>query len=235
MRVLGRASPRRLDHDPDNDCSGAADEAFDADGDGTFDADDCASSGYPDSLLDCDDGDATINPGAGEAICDGLDSDCDGVIDDATVCEAAATSAGLSCIFEDTGSIANLPMDPYDEGSFLYCATPLPHPQALDACDALGYSLTSLDKMGDTGVVGNGPGAALIWWTSGADPQSDGLYEWGPGEPITVGPWATGTPPTAAGLCVFLERDTGTQPPQAWDVQDCTTPAAFVCEALLEP
>ena len=51
----------------DNDCSGAADEAWDADLDGWGD---CAG--------DCDDGDPTIFPGAVDMLGDGLDLDCDG-------------------------------------------------------------------------------------------------------------------------------------------------------------
>ena len=79
----------------DNDCDGDIDEGAlvtfygDGDGDGygvagnTVEA--CtAPPGYAAFDGDCDDADATVNPGAAE-ICDGLDQDCDGVADDGLV------------------------------------------------------------------------------------------------------------------------------------------------------
>ncbi|MES2645054.1 MAG: MopE-related protein [Myxococcota bacterium] len=54
----------------DNDCSGAADDGADADGDGAHACD------------DCDDADGFAFPGAAEA-CNGLDDNCDGAVDEA--------------------------------------------------------------------------------------------------------------------------------------------------------
>ncbi len=76
----------------DDDCDGAVDEGVttsyyvDADGDGygtpgaTVDA--CeAPAGYAAASTDCDDGAASVNPGATET-CDAVDEDCDGVVDE---------------------------------------------------------------------------------------------------------------------------------------------------------
>ena len=76
----------------DDDCDGAVDEGLlvtlylDADGDGQGDGavswQSCmAVSGWVLNDDDCDDGDAGINTTA-EEICDGLDNDCDGLVDD---------------------------------------------------------------------------------------------------------------------------------------------------------
>jgi hypothetical protein len=78
----------------DEDCDGTVDDGFlytdwypDSDGDGygqqgsTATSWCSAPSGYAANDSDCDDGDASIHPGATET-CDGLDEDCDGTIDD---------------------------------------------------------------------------------------------------------------------------------------------------------
>ena len=78
----------------DNDCDGDVDEDVmetfyrDADGDGFGDADEVIEAcerpdGYvpSDAGEDCDDADASIYPGATE-LCDGLDNDCNGIVDD---------------------------------------------------------------------------------------------------------------------------------------------------------
>ena len=81
----------------DNDCDGAVDPATsegapswyaDGDGDSFGDADRptvaCeAPEGHVADATDCDDGLGAVNPDAAE-ICDGLDNDCDGLVDPAT-------------------------------------------------------------------------------------------------------------------------------------------------------
>ncbi|MFH1462945.1 MAG: putative metal-binding motif-containing protein, partial [Pseudomonadota bacterium] len=79
----------------DDDCDGAVDEAdavdagtwyADADGDGYGDTSSALVScimptGYVADDTDCDDGARTVHPGAPE-VCDGLDQDCDGAVDE---------------------------------------------------------------------------------------------------------------------------------------------------------
>jgi hypothetical protein len=76
----------------DNDCDGTVDEGvensfyYDGDGDGYGDSGlveyACsAPAGYVSDNTDCDDTDVTIHPNASE-VCDGLDNDCDGSVDE---------------------------------------------------------------------------------------------------------------------------------------------------------
>jgi hypothetical protein len=85
----------------DNDCNGEIDEDeaadvvtwyLDADGDGFGGTSTTAlqcdgPSGYALEGSDCDDDDATTNPGATE-FCDGIDNNCDGETDEATAADA---------------------------------------------------------------------------------------------------------------------------------------------------
>ena len=87
----------------DNDCDGVVDEADaldaatwygDADGDGYGDAGAAtvacdAPTGTVADASDCDDGDAAVNPSATE-LCDGLDNDCDTVVDEDDAVDASA-------------------------------------------------------------------------------------------------------------------------------------------------
>jgi len=63
----------------DDDCDTALDEGFDVDGDLVTTCGPDGIAGNADD--DCDDTEATVNPGAAE-LCDGLDNDCDTQIDD---------------------------------------------------------------------------------------------------------------------------------------------------------
>ena len=87
----------------DNDCDGTVDEAdaadasawyADADGD-TFGDPAVATTacdapvGYVADATDCDDGSATVNPAQTE-LCNGIDDDCDGVVDEDTAADTAA-------------------------------------------------------------------------------------------------------------------------------------------------
>jgi hypothetical protein len=84
----------------DNDCDGSVDEEVtsdwyaDADGDGWGDASTetqaCgAPSGHIARSGDCDDGDASVNPAAAE-LCNGVDDDCDGSVDEADALDAGS-------------------------------------------------------------------------------------------------------------------------------------------------
>ncbi len=85
----------------DNDCDGVSDESDagdaptwyeDVDGDGYGDPDvaiqGCSQpGGYVADGSDCDDGDAAVHPAA-EEICDGMDNDCDGSVDEDSAIDA---------------------------------------------------------------------------------------------------------------------------------------------------
>ncbi len=83
----------------DDDCDGEIDDGVaipswpaDEDGDGYGDPDNYVTScwqpsDHVDDWNDCDDGDASIHPGADEW-CDGVDTNCNGVADDATALDA---------------------------------------------------------------------------------------------------------------------------------------------------
>ena len=65
----------------DDDCDGTVDEDFDDDGDGTGDCHDDDGDGATELGGDCDDTDPDVGPGS-EEICNGVDDDCDGAVDE---------------------------------------------------------------------------------------------------------------------------------------------------------
>ena len=84
---------------------------LDADGDGHGDASDriqaaVAPEGYVADDTDCDDADDLTHPGARE-LCDGLDNDCDGTVDEDAICQVEETLSFCSAADGTTRVLAN--------------------------------------------------------------------------------------------------------------------------------
>ena len=76
----------------DDDCDGLVDEGLDADGDGYTVCGTLPGGGTRPGSIDCDDANVAVHPGAAE-VCNGIDDDCDGVIDPGCSCTDGSTVA----------------------------------------------------------------------------------------------------------------------------------------------
>jgi hypothetical protein len=136
----------------DNNCNGGVDEGLilvfhqDADGDGYGDLGTAIATcnpptGYVLDASDCDDTRATVYPGAPE-VCDGLDNDCDGVVDPGNVttyCTAGTTVAGCVPAIRGEGAPSSQATNGFDivvdnvptqkMGLIFYGLSAIPSPQ----------------------------------------------------------------------------------------------------------
>ncbi len=93
--VLGCVPTEERCNGGDDDCDGEVDELYDLDADGFFaDEPGCRALGGP---VDCDDLDATVNPGATDRCGDGLDQDCSGAADDGPDLDGDGADACVDC------------------------------------------------------------------------------------------------------------------------------------------
>ena len=154
----------------DQDCDGL--DLNDLDGDGFV--------GWPAGGGDCDDGDASVFPGAVE-VCDGVDDDCDGTVDEGTDC------------YDDDG-------DGYTElGGDCADVDPALHPGAIEVCDGVdqdcdgtvddgtecydddGDGYTELDGDCNDGDPAVHPGQTEVP-SNGVDDDCDGVTDFGAGD-----------------------------------------------------
>ncbi|MCB9763854.1 MAG: hypothetical protein H6739_29055 [Alphaproteobacteria bacterium] len=190
----------------DNNCDGDTDEDdaadvttwyldFDSDGYGgsTYTQVSCdAPRGYVDDSQDCDDGDATVNPGATE-VCDSVDNDCDGTTDEDDAADAVswspdadsdgygATSGAQTACVAPSGYVADATdCDDSDAGI---------HPGATEVCDGDdndcdGFADPDAEVLGDGALCAAASCDDLLthrssagdgaWWI---DPDSTGAFE----------------------------------------------------------
>ncbi len=174
----------------DNDCDGVIDEDdaadasswyVDADSDGFGDAssslESCeVPSGYVDNDTDCDDADATVNPGA-EEVCDDLDNDCDGAIDDDDPGVTATTTWYIDYDGDGFGSDAFTAQSCEPPSGYIEDATdcddadPTLSPDAEEVCDGI-------DNDCDGEIDEDSPVGIVTWY---ADVDGDGY-----GDPSSV-------------------------------------------------
>ena len=165
----------------DDDCDGESDEAgatgeeswyADVDGDGFGDALDelvsCAApDGYLEDATDCDDGDEEINPAALE-LCDEVDNDCNGEVDEDSAVDAVEWYEDL-----DGDGYGNV------DSTAWACRQPFGYAAINTDCDDLGETVNpgSLEYCNDTdddcdGAVDEADAADVTTWY--ADDDGDG-------------------------------------------------------------
>ena len=171
----------------DNDCDGTTDndDAVDADtwypdGDGDGYGDGTATTvtscsqpaGYAGSGDDCDDGDAGINPAATE-LCDSVDNDCDGTVDNDSATDAATWyvdddgdgygAAGTSDTMRGCDQPAGYAATTDDCADDDFTVSPA----ATEVCDGLDNDCDGLTDFDDPGVAD-----AVVYY---ADADADGF------------------------------------------------------------
>ena len=198
----------------DNDCDGTADNEEqldfqsywpDEDDDGygadTGELVDCGNpSGYAPGAGDCDDTNASVNPGAIDDTCDEVDDDCDDSVDE---------DAGLARYYEDEdgdgygrgdGVQACTPPDGYAEaGDDCDDGDPTAHPDAEDYCgngvdedcddkDTVCH-VEQADSYADADASVTGAGEGFYGWSmiGGRDVDGDGAEDLVAGAPESSG------------------------------------------------
>ena len=142
------------------DDTGALVEAVDLDGDGF------------DSTVDCDDSDPAVHPGASE-VCNGVDDDCDGFVDDADPDLVGGSRAYPDLdgdgYGDDAGEVGACSASSgfVSEGGDCDDADPAINPGAAEICDGLDNDCDDLVDDDDSDLSG-----AEVWY---ADADGDGF------------------------------------------------------------
>jgi hypothetical protein len=158
------------------------------------------------AALDCDETDPTLNPGNDLDVCNGLDDDCDGDVDENCPCSYS----------ENAGS------------GYLFCGeAPVYWEDAARYCDNQGGSLVAIDDAAENAfVVGLLQDGNQSPWLGGSDAQSEGVWRWPDGTEVAYDNWHPGEPNNvgAGEHCMELRTD------GAWNDAPCDRIKAFVCE-----
>ena len=157
----------------DEDCDGVIDDGApgsatwytDADGDGYGDTSSAVTTCSPPSGTvstggDCDDTDATINPGATET-CDGVDEDCNGLVDDGAFGLSTWYSDGDGDGYGDTSSAVSAcstPTGMIATGGDCDDTDPLINPAATEYCDGVDTDCDGVTDPGSTVSFENSSG-----------------------------------------------------------------------------
>lgn len=80
----------------------SSDYCVDADGDGYYAQAGCGTA------VDCDDNDSSIHPGADEICSDGIDNDCDGIVDELRCVELISTEIYLNPTASNTAVVPKI-------------------------------------------------------------------------------------------------------------------------------
>jgi len=203
----------------DEDCDGAADNGFAcvryAAGSCTTT---CGTTGTRGCRTDCTW--TTCTPPAD--VCNGVDDDCDGVVDNGPGC-----GAGRVCSF---GACRSIPPSctgyRYGGHAYAICTTDMTWASASATCSGAGAHLVTVTSPGEQGFL-----ASLIagrCWNGLYRGGGSCTWQWVTGEPATYTAWDPGQPSSTCG-----DQDCGDfwyGPGWTWDDYWCAMTARYVCE-----
>ncbi len=214
--------------DADDDCDGEINEADaidtttfypDADGDGHarggVGLGACAApAGYlAEPVDDCDDLAATTFPGATD-LCNGVDDDCSGAIDDGEACPCTLRRR--------------------EGGVYLFCESGANFDGAEAACAARGYHLATVEGTAEADWLFasvRSDASTRQWWIGYNDVVTEGAFVWTSGSASAFTYWLSGEPSNTGGSggedCVELNLFDNPR----WNDSRCSDSNYFVCEA----
>ena len=152
--------------------------------------------------------------------CNGVDDDCDGLIDEVS---AANTDCG-SCRLEQ-----------FMNRAYWFCEEAISWDEARDACRALGSELAVIEDANHDGFIAtaqpdNGGNFADDFWIGLHDRNTEGSYEWVDGTPVSYVNWASGEPNNQNG-----DEDCGeffSRVASKWNDDVCSKTEFYVCSSL---
>jgi hypothetical protein len=199
LRAYLAERPREIERELG--CIGPDGRELDRDGDGF-------------ACNDCNDADPAIHPGAAE-MCDGVDNNCNGMVDDAP-CACQPVEAGGA--------------------RFALCDVPMPYAEAQALCAARGEELAWIDDAAQDAALRaaaferrGGRRTHDTWWLGLDDRAAEGTFRWrAAGAASTFTAWDRGEPDNAGCNqdCAVLDTTDG-----RWRDTHCLEHRPFICRA----
>ncbi len=171
-------------------------------------------AGFVEDNTDCDDTLDTVNPGAPE-LCDGIDNNCNGVLDEFSLENAACDACTLTA---------------RGVSVYWFCEGPVNRFAGREFCLDRGADLTSITDLPEDSFVRDNVAGPRDWFIGLEDLAQEGDYVWSDGSDATYFAWAFGEPNNVDNEnCVELALEDD----WAWNDTNCENEQAFVCEATI--
>lgn len=161
---------------------------------------------------------ALANPTGAPELCDGVDNDENGLVDDGAVCTGCAQLN-------------------YEGRSYLVCTQESANrAEASGVCEAMGYHLVDVQSEDEHLAISAELSLLNTYW-SGLSDSTPNTYRWSDGELAEYIPWAQLQPDDLTGTenCAWYVAESGAQVHELNDVPCSATGAIPLCESPDSP